>query len=225
MGKIYEVSDWHLADETGPSTPNHKRMNDFLDMVGKSPLRIKGDLFEGWRNTWNEIMAGPSLKIMERLRHMDVDIILGNHDRKLRDVIEAYFGKPTSESMYVGTKTGKRTIVHGDWLDPLLDTEWKQEASAIFARFVFEANQNSLNEAADAIARRDRTNTPLIENSKKTGGWWDVGHSHQPIDLTDGDYRFINSGGWLKGEALCFITEDEDTGQLTLVQFAPGQEG
>jgi UDP-2,3-diacylglucosamine pyrophosphatase LpxH len=205
-------SDHHVDKGKGPF--NRAAFLAFLKWVFGNGyiLILNGDFLECWADTLEEILNGPNADIVRMIiDHPEVIIIKGNHDPDLKTMAKL-FRRP----IYTVLEIDGHRILHGDRLDPALDTDVEQETVKWGDRFFEWANNSWLNKIRNWVAKGDRKNEPLIaslqdQHKSNPAMKWLVAHSHIPLNLG----WYINSGCWCDTpDTMAFIMFDKGVAKL-----------
>lgn len=235
------ISDLHL----GYKGADIRALNALLAACEFEHLYLVGDVLDGWklekRWYWTQDYCDLfDTLMMLRRRRVQITLITGNHDEKLREMlpklfrplIQCRFGIRIEERCLHRTATGERLLVmHGDQFDGALrrgsskmaDRLWGWLTERGLVRAPKSAQRWSLRRA---IARgskglAERHANALLRRVLQDGADGIVfGHSHIPFLEHRNGRTLANCGGWTRGEYGAHTAIVETTnGALELVRW------
>jgi predicted phosphodiesterase len=200
--KTYDIGDWHLSDGTGPSALNHRRMNDFLDLVGDDELIVGGDFLDLWRWSADSILKGPARKIIDRVKAKENDtIIIGNHDLDLALMHDIF-----QKNVVMGCNLFGYQVMHGHQFDKRLDDPKERKMVKAVSLLIQKVNIGLLNQFRDWATSSARSNTVYKEKAATMGMKLLMHHTHVP-EISK-DWLYLNPGAWVGADCRYIVFED-----------------
>lgn len=215
------ISDLHL----GYKGADIRALNGLLAACEFDHLYLVGDILDGWklekRWYWTQDYCDFFDTLMDlRRRRVQITLITGNHDEKLREMlpklfrplIHCRFGIRIEERCTHQTANGAKLLVmHGDQFDGTLLRGSSKLADRIWGwlterGLIWAPRPGRRWSLRRAIARggsglAERHATALLRRIVHDGADGMVfGHSHIPLLHKRGGRTLANCGGWTRGE-------------------------
>ncbi len=217
------VSDVHLGSKFSKVT----EVSNFLSSIDCERLILNGDIIDGWQLKKNDYEFWGTeytrffriiLKMIEK-HGTEVDVLRGNHDDFLDNIIPMSMGKLNIiKDMVLESGGMKFFVTHGDIFDSITsDMKWMAKLGDVMYNILLKINvlynrmrtwrgkpyysfsqaiKNKVKKAVSNASDFDR----MLTDMARTKGCQGVicGHIHHPEDRMIDGIRYLNSGDWVE---------------------------